>query len=34
MTSALMYGFNELGNGKTLGVTTDATQNALSKGNV
>ena len=30
MTSALMYGFNELGNGKTLGVTTDATQNALS----
>ena len=30
MTSALMYGFNELGNGKTLGITTDATQNALS----
>lgn len=30
MTSALMYGFNELGNGKTLGFTTDATQNALS----
>lgn len=30
MTSALMYGFNELGNGKTLGITTDSTQNALS----
>ena len=30
MTSALMYGFNELGNGKKFGITTDATQNALS----
>ena len=29
-SNALMYGFNELGNGKTLGFTTDATQNALS----
>ena len=29
-SNALMHGFNELGNGKTLGFTTDATQNALS----
>lgn len=30
MTNALMYGFNELGNGKKFGITTDSTQNALS----